>query len=525
MRRTAVPAALAVLACAALAACGADYAGNGSSKARAGVADVQERVTGVDWGECDLQAMFQGEELDAAAAAWAEALECGSIRVPVDYEDPGGLQVRLAMVRHPATSADRTGSLLVNPGGPGGSGIELAQHPFLPDAVTAAFDVVGFDPRGVGQSADLTCGSEDAFDAAVTDVYTADPAAITDAQTEALKTGAQDFSGECAQEEDPLFLDNIGTMNVARDLEVMRAALGDDQLTYLGYSYGTYIGQMYLYLYPHKVRAMVLDGVMRTSGSVLDVAEGQATGFQTAWRDFAAYCLTVDGCPLTSADTADAELTAILTRAQERVGGEITVADMLDMVAQSLYSEAKWPALETVLAGAASGTLEQFVQDLQDLAGGAGGAARIPPIPLPQRDSDADFYGVQCADRDNPGHFGAYRSSAEAAYGNSALFGAGISWSYLPCATWPADEPNPSKVDGRGAATTVLVGNTGDPATPYAWAESLAEDLDDAVLVTYEGSGHTAYALGHECVDAPITAYLTGLTVPQQDLRCPQELG
>jgi pimeloyl-ACP methyl ester carboxylesterase len=528
MRRTAVPAATAVLACAASAACGTDYDGNGSSKARAGVADVQETVTSVDWGACDLQAMYGNEELDAAEAAWAEALECGSVRVPVDYEDAGGLQVRIAMVRHPATGSMRTGSLLVNPGGPGGSGIELAQYPFLPEAVTAAFDVVGFDPRGVGASADLDCGDETAFDTAVTDVAAADPAAITDAQTGALEDGAADFSGECAQEEDPVFLEHIGTANVARDLEVMRAALGDDALTYLGYSYGTYIGQLYLYLYPDKVRAMVLDGVMRTSGTVLDLAEGQATGFETAWHAFVTYCLTVDGCPFTSTETADAELTAILTGAQEQLGGAVTVAEMLDLVSQSLYSEAKWTALERILAAVAAGSLEQFVQDLQDLAGDEGAARgfprRLPPIPVPQRDSDADFYGVQCVDRDNPGHFGAYRDSAQDAYANSSLFGAGIAWSYLPCATWSASEPNPSSIDGDGAPATVLVGNTGDPATPYAWAQSVADELDSAVLITYEGSGHTAYALGHACIDDPVTEYLLDLTVPADGVSCPQEL-
>ncbi|SDK83795.1 alpha/beta hydrolase fold [Glycomyces sambucus] len=530
MRRTAVPAALActALACAALAGCGADFDGNGSSKARAGVADVQDRVGSVDWGACDRDAMYGTAELTAAETAWAEALECGSVRVPVDYEDPGGLQVRIAMVRHPATGADRTGSLLVNPGGPGGSGIALAQYPFLPEAVTAAFDVVGFDPRGTGASAELACGSEEAFDAAVTAVAATDPAAVTDDQSDALKTGAADFSGECAQESDPVFLEHIGTMEVARDLEVMRAALGDDGLTYLGYSYGTYIGQLYLYLYPDRVRAMVFDGVMRTTGTVLDLAEGQAAGFEAAWRAFVAHCLTVEGCPFTSAATADAELTAILTRAQAELAGSVTVPELLEAVSRSLYSEAKWTALERVLAAAADGSPRDFAADLRALAGGAGaerGLPRpLPPVPLPQRDADADFYAVQCADRDNPGHFGAYADSAQAAYAASPLFGAGISWSYLPCATWSADEPNPSSISGDGAPTTVLVGNTGDPATPYAWAQAVAGQLDAAVLVTYEGSGHTAYALGHACVDGPVTAYLTDLTVPEQGLRCPQEL-
>ncbi|GAA1690609.1 alpha/beta hydrolase [Glycomyces endophyticus] len=526
MRRTAVPAAAALLACAALAACGADYDGNGSSKARAGVADVQAEVTGVDWGECDLQALYGGEDLDAAAAAWAQALQCGSIRVPVDYEDPDGLQIRLAMIRHPAAGADRTGSLVVNPGGPGGSGIELARYPFLPAAVTDAFDVVGFDPRGTGASAGLACGSEAAFDAAVAAVAAADPAAVTGDQADALEAGAMDFSGECARETDPLLLEHIGTMDVARDLEVMRAALGDDGLTYLGYSYGTYIGQMYLHLYPERVRAMVLDGVVRTSGTVLDLAQGQAAGFAAAWRAFADHCRTVAGCPLTAAGDADAELTAILTRVQERLGGSAAVADMLDQVARSLYSEAKWTALARVLA-AADGSPERFARDLRDLAGDEGAAPasrRPPPIPVPQRDADADFYAVQCADRDNPGHFGAYRDAAAGAYAGSPLFGAGIAWSYLPCATWRASEPNPSAVDGDGAPTTVLIGTAADPATPYGWAQEVAAGLDSAVLVTYEGSGHTAYALGHACVDGPVTAYLVDLAVPAQGLSCPREL-
>jgi pimeloyl-ACP methyl ester carboxylesterase len=528
MKRTAtLSAAAAVLAAAALAACGQDYAGNGSAKARSGVATVQEEVTGIDWGDCDLADMYGDAELNAVQTAWAEALECGAVTVPVDYEDTGGDRVAIAMVRHPATG-DRTGSLLVNPGGPGGSGVELAMFPFLPADVTAAFDVVGFDPRGVGASRNLTCGSDDAFDAALTQVYTDEPDAIPDAEASALEDGAATLAEGCTQEVKADFLANMGTENVARDMEVMRNALGDDELTYLGYSYGTYIGQMYLHLYPDKVRAMVLDGVMRTSGSVLDLAEGQATGFETAWHDFIAHCLTVDGCPFTSADTADAQLEAMLTDVQGALGGQLTVGDMLNMVSESLYSEAKWPALEKLLAAVGTTADRELAQQLEDLAGATGASRfqprRPPPLPLPRRDTEANFYGVQCVDRDNPDHFDDYQHSAQTAYGDSDLFGAGIAWSYLPCASWSASEPGPESVSGKGSPAVVLVGNVGDPATPYDWAQSVADGLDNGVLLTYEGSGHTAYALGHKCIDDPVTAYLVNLDVPAAGLKCPQEL-
>lgn len=528
MKRTAaLTATVAVLATTALAACGKDYAGYGSPEARAGVATVQNEVTEVEWGQCDLADMYGDTELDAAQAAWAQALECGSVTVPVDYEETGGDRVAIAMVRHPATG-DRTGSLLVNPGGPGGSGVELAMSPFLPDDVIASFDIVGFDPRGVGASRNLTCGDDDELDAALTAVGNEDPAAITDAQSTALEDGAAALSEGCAEEIKANFLANMGTANVARDMEVMRNALGDDGLTYLGYSYGTYIGQIYLHLYPDKVRAMVLDGVMRTSGSVLDLAEGQAGGFATAWQAFVAYCLTVTDCPFTSADTADAELEAILTDAQQAVGGELTVGEMLGMIAESLYSEAKWPALEKILATVDAGTGREFLEKLKDLAGSAGASRfqprRLPPLPLPRRDSEANFYGVQCVDRDNPDDFDSYQDGAEAAYGTSDLFGASIAWSYLPCATWSASEPGPDSVSGKGSPEIVLVGNEGDPATPYEWAQSVEKELDNGVLITYEGGGHTAYALGHKCIDDPVTAYLVDLTVPEAGLSCPQEL-
>ncbi|GAA2146947.1 alpha/beta hydrolase [Glycomyces algeriensis] len=528
MKRTAtLTAAVAVLAAAALASCGEDYDGNGSAKARSGVTTVQEEVEKVDWGPCDLAAMYGDAELNAEGTAWAEALECGAITVPVDYEDTGGDQVAIAMVRHPATG-DRTGSLLVNPGGPGGSGIELAMSPFLPAEVTAAFDVVGFDPRGVGASENLTCGNSGPFSAALAEVDTDEPDSITDAEATALDSGSETFTAGCTEQVKANFLANMGTENVARDMEVMRSALGDDELTFLGYSYGTYIGQMYLYLYPDKVRAMVLDGVMRTSGSVLDLAEGQATGFETAWDDFIAYCLTVDGCPFTSADTADAALVAMLTDAQEAAGGRLTVGEMLNMIAESLYSEAKWPRLEKLLAAVDAGAIGELAQQLEDLAGAEGASRflprRLPPLPLPRRDTDANFYGVQCVDRQNPTGFNSYQNAAEDAYDNSALFGAGIAWSYLPCASWSASDPGPESVNGKGAPDVVLIGNTGDPATPYAWAESVAKELDSGVLLTYEGSGHTAYALGHTCIDDPVTAYLVDLDVPENGLRCPQEL-
>ena len=533
MRRTAALAGTLALLMSALAGCGADYDGNGSPKARSGVSTIQKEITEVAWAPCDLTVLYGDTALGPAGltpaqAAWAESLECGSINVPVDYEDTTGDRVAVAMIRHPATTTDRIGSLLINPGGPGGSGIDLARYPFLPSEVTSAFDVVGFDPRGVGASRNLTCGSDGAFDAAVADVATDDPSAITDAQSTALEDGAATFSEGCTEEVDANFLANMGTENVARDMEVMRTALGDDELTYLGYSYGTYIGQMYLHLYPDHVRAMVLDGVMRTSGSVLDLAEDQAAGFETAWHAFVDHCLTVADCPFTTADAADAELEAILAGAERALADSLTVGDMLGMISQGLYSEAKWPALGTILAAVSGGDIAEFAERLEALADPEGASRlqprRLPPPPLPQRDTDANFYGVQCVDRDNPGDFDAYRDGAETAFGNSDLFGANIAWSYLPCATWSASEPGPKSVSGSGAPEVVLIGNVGDPATPYAWAESVSRELHHDVLITYEGSGHTAYALGHTCIDTPVTAYLVDLTIPATGLKCPQEL-
>ncbi|HLU96513.1 MAG TPA: alpha/beta hydrolase [Thermobifida alba] len=477
----------------------------------------------------DPLAVFYGQDID-----WQECdgrFECGTFEVPMDYDDPSGRRLEIAVKRLPASGSDRIGSLVVNPGGPGGSGLDYvsAAPAAFSRQVRERFDIVGFDPRGVGQSSPVYC-----MDSAELDEFlgfqlqsadgTGDPTAATDASVEEFVRLNRDFVEAC-QERSGELIHHVGTANVARDLDVLREVLGDDGLTYLGKSYGTSIGAHYAELFGANVRALVLDGAVTPHGDQLELSVEQAGGFTTALHAFVEDCLSRPDCPLADGDDATvadgvARIAELLERAaaeplDNRVDGREVNRTRVELgVLAALYSESFWPQVRTGLTEAIHDGDGTVLLQLGDV--------------LYSRDSDgvyenslAALIAVNCADRPGPRDVAAYEEAARTVGRTAPLFGPSLAWGALTCAYWPkeAQEDALSEIDGDSAPPVLVVGTTRDSATPYEWAEEMAAALDSGVLLTWEGDGHTAYG-SDPCVDDEVDAYLLEGEVPEDGTVC-----
>lgn len=456
---------------------------------------------------------FYGQEL-----AWesCDGGECATLTVPVNYEDPQGATIELALLRVPAGDS-RQGSLVINPGGPGASGVDYAQQIGLvaSDAVRSHYDVIGFDPRGVARSAPIEC-----FDDAQMDDYLgADPTPDDEAEEEASKQLAQDFAAACEANAGEL-LGHVSTVEVARDLDVLRAALGEDRLDYLGASYGTFIGATYAELFPRTVGRLVLDGAVDPLMSSHDMGLGQAAGFEQATREYVRYCIDEGDCPLGSdVDSGMAGITAFLDELdanplplQDDAAGELTEGWGVLGIIVAMYDEAGWPILTTALRAAqeGDGSILMFLANL-----------------YASRSSDGTYDGngmqaitaVNCLDRgaepaQDPDEVLAEFEEVAPTFGRY-LAGEGA------CAYWPVEAQTVLEdYDAEGAAPILVIGTTRDPATPYEWAVSLADTLASGVLLTYDGDGHTAYGRSNDCIDDAVDAYLIDGTVPEDGLSC-----
>jgi pimeloyl-ACP methyl ester carboxylesterase len=447
--------------------------------------------------------------------------ECAQLVVPFDYARPDGPRFTLPVVKLPAADpSQRIGALVINPGGPGVSGVQYALGARLefPAAVLARFDIVGFDPRGAGGSQPalncLTGPQLDTFFA--TDDEPSDPA-----QLARLIAESKQFAAQCERNSAGL-LPYVGTPNAARDLDVLRSSLSESQLTYLGKSYGTYLGAWYAQLFPHRVRALVLDGAVDPDTSSLQATIAQAQGFQGAFGSFAAWCLASPGCPLGpggSVAGAAAKVKGLIARANSvplanRLGdGQVADGAMLlTGVADALYSRSLWPVLRTALAGA---------------FGGDGTRLLALANQLYERNPDGTYStlanavtAIDCLDRPWPRSLAPWQSAASAAAQAAPMFGAALVWGSLTCAYWPVPAYPQPRIQAAGAPPILVVGTLRDPATPYHWAQALARDLSSGVLLGWNGDGHTAYGEGSACVDTIVNDYLTNLAVPRSGTVC-----
>lgn len=467
--------------------------------------------TPVQWLPCNGGAGNQTPIPDSA--------ECGMLSVPVDYSKPDGDVARLAMIRFPATG-DRIGSLVINPGGPGESGVEsaLSLLPSLPQEVKERFDIVGFDPRGVASSSPAVwCNSDadnDRLRADPTVEYTPEGVAHLEAETKA-------FVQRCVDKMGTEFLANVGTENVAKDLDAIRAALGDDKLTYLGYSYGTRIGATYAEQFPDKVRAMILDGAIDPNADPVEESIRQAAAFQKAFDDYAADCAKSPDCPLgtdpaKAVDVYKSIIDPLVENpAKTRDGRGLSYSDATVGTILPPYSPNLWRHLTDALTALKKGD-GNLMLALADLYMGRDAKGHY-------NNSTDVRVAVNCMDKP------AIKDKATVVEQDKRLREVAPFMSYgeftgdAPlgtCAFWPVpptSEPHELKVEGL--PPILVVSTTNDPATPYQAGVDLARQLG-GTLVTFEGTQHTVVFQGNKCVDDVAATYLIDVEVPPADTRC-----
>lgn len=489
-----------------------------TSSAPPGPSGDLERFYGqtLAWGSC---ADFATSALTADAFA-TPGLECSRVQVPLDYAAPGGRTAEVAVLKRPAEDpAVRIGSLVVNPGGPGGSGTATAAA--LTDRVAGSelgrrFDLVGFDPRGVAASRPaLECRTDAEIDAERLDLdVDTSPAGV--ATTEAEDRA---YAQQCADRVGLDVLANVGTRDVARDLDVLRAVLGDEQLTYLGYSYGTQIGTEYAEQFPDRVRALVLDGAVDPGQDFVEKLVNQGAGFQQAFDAFVRWCLDRPRCWLGDAPAEQAparfqELIRPLLQGPLPVGDRVlSYEDAITGTQQALYSDQFWQFLDQGLRDLGEGRGELLLQ-LADIY--------LQRSPQGYSNSEDAFTAIRCVDTppvDDPER----SREAERRFREAAPFlddGNPASSARDVCAFWPVEPtsaPAPPQVDGL--PQVLVVSTTGDPATPYQAGVELAGQLGGRLL-TYEGDQHTVALEGVACVDDAVTGYLVELRLPPDGTRC-----
>ncbi|NUP22498.1 MAG: alpha/beta fold hydrolase [Streptomyces sp.] len=452
----------------------------------------------------------------------APGFQCATMRAPLDYAKPEAGSIRLAVARKKATEPrERLGSLLVNPGGPGGSAVGyLQQYAGMgyPVGVRARYDMVAVDPRGVAHSEPVKCLGGRAMDKYTQTDFTPDDAKETDELVVAYKRFAEGCGADA-----PGVLRHLSTAEAARDMDILRAALGDERLTYVGASYGTFLGATYAGLFPNRVGRLVLDGAMDPSLPARRMNLDQTAGFETAFRAFARDCVRQRDCPLgTKAAEVGKNLNAFFKKLDAKPiptgdtdGRALGESLATTGVIAAMYDEGAWAQLRDALSAAMKENDGAGLLALSDS--------------YYERDGDGRYTNLMFANAavnclDLPAAFATpddVRKALPAFEKASPVFGEGLAWATLNCAYWPvAPTGEPRRIEAKGAAPIVVVGTTRDPATPYRWAKALSRQLSSARLLTYEGDGHTAYGRGSACIDRTINAYLLRGTPPTRDKRC-----
>ncbi|MER5470370.1 alpha/beta hydrolase [Streptomyces sp. NPDC002685] len=467
---------------------------------------------------------YYGQKLDWRSCG-VPGFECATMKAPLDYAKPGAGDVRLAVSRKKATGpGKRLGSLLVNPGGPGGSAVGYLQSYAgigYPADVRARYDMVAVDPRGVARSEPVECLNGREMDAFAQTDTTPDDGKETDQLVDAFKK----FAEGCG-EHSPDLLRHVSTVEAARDMDILRAVLGDEKLNYVGASYGTFLGATYAGLYPDRVGRLVLDGALDPSLTARKLNEEQTAGFETAFQSFAKDCVRHSDCPLgdagTSPDQVGRNLKAFFQQldkepipAGDADGRKLGEALATTGVIAAMYDETAWPQLRDALTSAMRKNDGSGLLALSDS--------------YYERDADGRYANLMSANAavnclDLPAAFSGpdqVEESLPAFEKASPVFGEGLAWASLNCAYWPVKNTGePHRIEAKGAAPILVVGTTRDPATPYPWARSLASQLSSGTLLTYVGDGHTAYGRGSACIDSTINRYLLQGTPPQKGKRC-----
>ena len=468
----------------------------------------------VEWGPCRPAGGGGGQALPIPASA-----QCGKIAVPVNYDNPDGASATLALIRFPALG-DKIGSLIINPGGPGESGIEAAASLLdgLPSEVRERFDLVGFDPRGVGSSTPaLWCNSD-----ADNDELRADPQVdYSPKGVEYIETKTKEFIARCVDKMGTEFLANVGTASVVKDLDALRAAVGDEKLNYLGYSYGTRIGAAYAEAYPEKVRAMILDGAVDPNADPIQADIDQAEAFQEAFNDYADDCATDPDCPLGTDPAKSVEVYRDLV--DPLVDSPLPTKDPRGLS----YSDA---IVGTIMALYSPNLWRHLTQGLTEMTEGRGDTMLALADMYMRRDRQGHYtnatdarVAVNCVDQpavdDREKVIEEDRRLREVA----PFMSYGEFTGHAPmstCAFWPVPPTStPHVASAPGLPPVLVISSTGDPATPYQAGVDLAKQLGGALL-TFNGTQHTVAFQGEQCVDDYVAAYLVDLKLPADGATC-----
>lgn len=443
--------------------------------------------------------------------------ECATLTVPLDYRKPRGATIEIALLKV-AAAGERIGSLVVNPGGPGASGADYAAaaERVLRDPLLEAFDTVGFDPRGTGASSTVDCLTDEQLDAYVG----ADPDPDTAAEIEDFLRGVDDLAAGCAAKSGSLAR-HVSTIEAAQDMDVLRAALGERQLTYLGASYGTQLGATYADLFPQRAGRLVLDGAVDLSLTSRELGLQQAAGFEVALRAYVENCVEeTDSCFLgDSVDEGVARIQEFLGDVEDEAlstdldGRRLEVGNAFYGLVTPLYAREAWSTLSLALRQAfdGDGTTLLLLSDAYTSRGTDG-----------YNDNSVEAnITINCLDKpgrvDPAGVAASYPEYLEA----SPTFGRVFAWSALGCNGFPATpEMAPREIRAAGAPPILVVGTTRDPATPMRWAEALADQLESGVLLRRDGDGHTAYNSKNECIDEAIEDFLLNGAVVTDGTTC-----
>ena len=434
--------------------------------------------------------------------------QCATLAVPIDYSKLSTGTFEIALLKYEARTSKKLGSLIVNPGGPGGSGVDYAyaaEYIFSP-AILDRYDIVGFDPRGVSRSAPIRCLSDKELDAN----NNSDSKPDNGAEFQQILQDTKKYVEKCKDKNE--YLTSYSTANVARDLDILREALGDNQLNYMGKSYGTYLGTLYAQFFPEKVGRVVLDGAVDPSISNFQQTLTQAIGFDQAFTSFAADCIKRKNCMLPKdKDAVIAEMQKLFSQAankpfptKKNSGRTLSESMLVLGTASAMYdSQTGWPQLRRAIAEAQKGYGDTFLKLADEYTG------RQMDGSYPNNEFDSGAV-IDCLDFNEPRSVQQIRIDAKAFEVKAPLFGPYLAYGGATCKFFNQDtevtiEPTTT------ANPVIVIGTTGDPATPYEWAQGLSKLLTNSRLISLTGEGHTGQGQGNACIDDQIDDfYLTG---------------
>ena len=515
-RRAVVPSLLAALTLLA-AGCTSDGGTEEEATPSTSSAPAEPTAAPIEWTESNdlIQPLIAGRP----GAERGLTFDRAQVEVPITYDEPEGERLPVTVVRAVLPGqTDKIGSLVVNPGGPGSSGVDAAigLALTLPEDVLRRFDIVGFDPRGVSLSSPVECIPDETKDR----LTAAEPQPTSAEQLDEVFGLADEVAQDCAERyESPAALGAFNTVDTARDMDLLRQALGEEKLTFLGYSYGTTLGSTYAELFPDRVRAFVLDAAVDPDADAKAKAESQAAGLEASFDAFAQNCLTLlAGCPVGPDPRRFVEEVMLqasqapIPSAAQGETRQATPGVVHTAVVAALYDTRTWPQLSQALAAARNGDAQGLFSLTDSFQGRLEDGTYSNQL-------DANL-AINCADTDKEIGTEEVRALAAQWDAQYPLFGAGSAASLYTCTPWEGERTPLPERDAAGSAPILVVGTSGDPVTPLPGAVDMAEQLTSGVLLTWQGQGHTAYPK-NQCVNDAVNRYLIDLVVPLDGLTCP----